>query len=266
MSAKAISRHRGQGADHRQIHGADAFAGLPEPNCWRATFPISIYITPGRCRWSRPLSRPRIVKPPRWRSIRASTIPKAARSRRKNPCSCTATAWLYRRLSDLAPGHFVRSDRRIRGRHAARLLVFQRARRRATGERRHCRAHRRRAYAAPAECAQIENDASPGDLRGLDRQRPAGQFRFRRQRGNLYRKTSFLLDSLGQTIFAPSVQIIERPHIPRALGSSPFDNEGVATHDRDVIATACCKAISSPPIPRASSACKAPATPAAAII
>jgi len=53
--------------------------------------------------------------------------------------------------------------------------------------------------------------------------------------GNLYRKTSFLLDSLGQSVFAPSVQIIERPHIPRALGSSPFDNEGVATHDRDVI-------------------------------
>jgi PmbA protein len=53
--------------------------------------------------------------------------------------------------------------------------------------------------------------------------------------GNLYRKTSFLLDSLGQTVFAPSVQIIERPHIPQALGSSPFDNEGVATHDRDVI-------------------------------
>jgi len=53
--------------------------------------------------------------------------------------------------------------------------------------------------------------------------------------GNLYRKTSFLLDSLGQTVFAPSVEIIERPHIPQALGSSPFDNEGVATHDRDVI-------------------------------
>lgn len=53
--------------------------------------------------------------------------------------------------------------------------------------------------------------------------------------GNLYRKTSFLLDSLGQTVFAPTVQIVERPHIPQAQGSSPFDNEGVATHDRDVI-------------------------------
>lgn len=53
--------------------------------------------------------------------------------------------------------------------------------------------------------------------------------------GNLYRKTSFLLDSLGQTVFAPTVQIVERPHIKQALGSSPFDTEGVATQDREVI-------------------------------
>ena len=53
--------------------------------------------------------------------------------------------------------------------------------------------------------------------------------------GNLYRKTSFLLDSLGQTVFAPAVQIVERPHIKQALGSSPFDTEGVATQDREVI-------------------------------
>ena len=53
--------------------------------------------------------------------------------------------------------------------------------------------------------------------------------------GNLYRKTSFLLDSLGQAVFAPMVQIVERPHIKQALGSAPFDNEGVATHDREVI-------------------------------
>ena len=53
--------------------------------------------------------------------------------------------------------------------------------------------------------------------------------------GNLYRKTSFLMDSLGQSVFAPMVQIIERPHIKQALGSSPFDSEGVATKDRDVI-------------------------------
>jgi PmbA protein len=53
--------------------------------------------------------------------------------------------------------------------------------------------------------------------------------------GNLYRKTSFLLDSLGKQVFAPLVQIRELAHLPKGLASSPFDNEGVATHDRDVL-------------------------------
>jgi PmbA protein len=53
--------------------------------------------------------------------------------------------------------------------------------------------------------------------------------------GSLYRKSSFLLDSLGRQIFAPFVQIRELPHIVKGLASSPFDNEGVATHARDLI-------------------------------
>lgn len=53
--------------------------------------------------------------------------------------------------------------------------------------------------------------------------------------GNLYRKSSFLLDSLGQQVFSPLVQIAERPHILRALGSSAFDAEGVATEDRELV-------------------------------
>jgi PmbA protein len=53
--------------------------------------------------------------------------------------------------------------------------------------------------------------------------------------GSLYRKSSFLLDSLGKPIFAPLVNIVERPHILKGLASSPFDNEGVATRDRDVV-------------------------------
>ena len=47
--------------------------------------------------------------------------------------------------------------------------------------------------------------------------------------GSLYRKASFLLDSLGQPVFAPHVHIREEPHLPRGRGSAPFDNEGVAT-------------------------------------
>ncbi|MBS0509913.1 MAG: metalloprotease PmbA [Proteobacteria bacterium] len=53
--------------------------------------------------------------------------------------------------------------------------------------------------------------------------------------GSLYRKSSFLLDSLGQPVFSPVVSISERPHLKKAFGSSPFDNEGVATHDREVV-------------------------------
>ena len=48
--------------------------------------------------------------------------------------------------------------------------------------------------------------------------------------GSLYRKASFLLDSLGQQIFAPHVQIRDIPDVRRGLASSPFDDEGVATH------------------------------------
>ena len=53
--------------------------------------------------------------------------------------------------------------------------------------------------------------------------------------GALYRKTSFLLDSLGQKIFPDFVQISERPHVRGGFASSPFDDDGVATHDRDVV-------------------------------
>ncbi|MCK9284346.1 MAG: metalloprotease PmbA [Rhodocyclaceae bacterium] len=53
--------------------------------------------------------------------------------------------------------------------------------------------------------------------------------------GALYRKSTFLLDSLGKKIFPDFVQISERPHIPGALASSPFDDDGVATRDREVV-------------------------------
>jgi PmbA protein len=53
--------------------------------------------------------------------------------------------------------------------------------------------------------------------------------------GSLYRKSSFLLDSIGQTVFAPHIRISERPHLPRGVASAPFDDEGVATVARDVV-------------------------------
>jgi len=53
--------------------------------------------------------------------------------------------------------------------------------------------------------------------------------------GNLYRKASFLADSLGKAVFAPGVTLEERPREPGALGSTPFDDEGVATQSRTVV-------------------------------
>jgi PmbA protein len=53
--------------------------------------------------------------------------------------------------------------------------------------------------------------------------------------GSLYRKSSFLLDSLGKQISSPLLNISEDPHIKKGLASSPFDNEGVATHARQLV-------------------------------
>lgn len=53
--------------------------------------------------------------------------------------------------------------------------------------------------------------------------------------GNLYRKSSFLLDSLGKQIASPLLNIVEEPHLKKGLASSPFDNEGVATHARQLV-------------------------------
>jgi PmbA protein len=53
--------------------------------------------------------------------------------------------------------------------------------------------------------------------------------------GALYRKSTFLLDSLGKQVFPSHLQIEEDPHIPGAVGSAPFDEEGVRTSPRDVV-------------------------------
>lgn len=52
---------------------------------------------------------------------------------------------------------------------------------------------------------------------------------------NLYRKNSFLLDSLGKVVFPEWVNIYERPHLLGALGSAPFDSEGVPTRDNQFV-------------------------------
>ncbi|AXA92653.1 metalloprotease PmbA [Massilia sp. YMA4] len=53
--------------------------------------------------------------------------------------------------------------------------------------------------------------------------------------GALYRKSSFLLDTLGKSVFPEHVNVTEDPHVPGAIGSAPFDEEGVRTQRRDVV-------------------------------
>ena len=54
--------------------------------------------------------------------------------------------------------------------------------------------------------------------------------------GSQYRKATFLLDAAGTQVFPDWMQISERPHLRKALGSAPFDSEGVATRDRELVA------------------------------
>jgi PmbA protein len=53
--------------------------------------------------------------------------------------------------------------------------------------------------------------------------------------GAQYRRSSFLLDAAGQQVFPQAISLSERPHLRGALGSAPFDGEGVATRDRDLV-------------------------------
>jgi PmbA protein len=50
-----------------------------------------------------------------------------------------------------------------------------------------------------------------------------------------YRKASFLLDAAGQQVFPAFLRMRERPHIPKGLASAPFDDEGAATRDRELV-------------------------------
>ncbi len=53
--------------------------------------------------------------------------------------------------------------------------------------------------------------------------------------GALYRKSTFLLDSLGTRVLPEHVDIDEDPHVLRGKGSAPFDDEGVATRSRRIV-------------------------------
>lgn len=53
--------------------------------------------------------------------------------------------------------------------------------------------------------------------------------------GAQYRRSSFLLDAVGEKIFPDFIHVEERPHIPKGMASASYDAEGVATWDRDIV-------------------------------
>lgn len=53
---------------------------------------------------------------------------------------------------------------------------------------------------------------------------------------NQYLGTSFLLGQQGQKVFSEQLGIYEQPHLPRAQGSAPFDSDGVATRQQQLVA------------------------------
>ena len=53
--------------------------------------------------------------------------------------------------------------------------------------------------------------------------------------GNLYRKSSFLEGAIGQKLFPEWLNIDERPHLMRAMGSSSFDGDGLATYAKPFV-------------------------------
>jgi PmbA protein len=53
--------------------------------------------------------------------------------------------------------------------------------------------------------------------------------------GAQYRRASFLLDAAGEKIFPDFLSIEERPHLHKGMASTPYDAEGVATYDRDIV-------------------------------
>ena len=146
-------------------------------------------------------------------------------------------ARLSRRLCELAPLAVGGADRRA-GKAAttcsattgtARCATRRRAGR-AGGGGPLCR----RARAVAPGSAQDRHRRGAGAVR-VDRWPPACSAPTCRRvsGGALYRKSSFLLDSLGKQVLAPHLDIHEDPHVPRGKGSAPFDDEGVRTRARD---------------------------------
>ncbi len=88
-------------------------------------------------------------------------------------------------------------------------------------------APRSRARSRPARCRCCSSRRS--------RRRCSARTCRRRAAASLYRKSSFLLDSLGKRVLPEHIDVHEDPLVPRGKGSAPFDDEGVATRPARIV-------------------------------
>jgi len=139
---------------------------------------------------------------------------------------------------------------------AARLLVHQRPQCRRTGLRRNRRPHRRHPHGAPVERPQARYPHLPGAVRAPIATGLIGNFVAAVSGGSLYRKSSFLLDSLGTQVFAPLVTIREQPSFRAASAARPSTAKASPASSATSSGTACCRAISCRPTRRRSLACR----------
>jgi PmbA protein len=185
---------------------------------------------------------------------RASPTAKARACRPSKAISSAPTPRLSRRLCQLAPqpvGGAHRLAARQERRDAARRLVQLHARRR-SGLARGRGPLRRRARAEPpgqpqdptTECPVLFESPLAAGLLGGFVQAVSG--------GALYRKSSFLLDSLGKPVFPKHIDIEEDPFILRGKGSSPLTTKACACRRARWWTPAACRAISCPATRRAS--------------
>ena len=193
------------------------------PKSWRATFRISTSIIPGRFRPEQAVElRARL----RGRGPRGGCAHHQFRRRecRQPPGRARVRqfARLPRRLSLDQPQRELRAARAERRRHAARLLVLARRATRAISRRRTIigRKAGERAVARLGARKIATQKArvlfAPEVARGL-----IGHFLGAVRGSSQYRKSSFLLGAAGQQVFPSFVEMRERPHIRKALGSSP---------------------------------------------
>ena len=263
------ARHRRQGARHRALHrGGSGRRARRSATGWRARLARSRSLpSVGPCRSRRRSSSAARPKPRRSPSIARITNTEGA------TVSRSESEFVYANTHGFSGGyrssrHHIDCavDRRGRRRDAARLLVHGRAR----GRRPRGGGRRSAAWPASAPCAGSARASSrtlecPVLFEAPEAADLIGYFVGAVSGGSLYRKSSFLLDSLGQQVFAPHV------NDPRGAAPAARARQRAVRQRRRGDrrrATSCsdgvCRAISSAAIRRASSAWRRPATPAAA--